>query len=120
MRALTVGASSLGDALAAEGWEVDVADKSFDFMAYEQTHYDLLHANGDGDALHLAFVLLMRFRAKWILEAPCDSQVMADMGKWSKREGLWSNIDADFSTDITAHVHEAFSAQAEDSSVSKV
>ena len=112
MRLLTVGPSSLGDALADAGWEVDVAFEDFDFMAYDQKHYDLLHAAGDG-ALHQAFLLLMRFKAKWILEAPCDSEIMADMDKWSKREGLWSNMDCAFSTDITAHVQEVFSAQAE-------
>ena len=106
MRALTVGPSSLGDALADAGWEVDVAFEDFDFMAYDQKHYDLLHAAGDGDTLHQAFVLLMRFRAKWIIEAPCDSEIMSDMDKWSKREGLWSNIDTDFSTDITEEVTE--------------
>ena len=43
--------------------------------------------------------------------APCDSPVMSGMGQWLKREGLWSNIEADFSTDVTAHVREAFCAQ---------
>ena len=113
MRLLTVGSTSLGDALADEGWEVDVAAEDFDFMAVDQKHYDLLHAAGDEATMHRAFLLMMRFRAKWILEAPCDSPVMSDMDQWLRREGLWSNIDIDFSTDITGQVHKVFSAQAE-------
>ena len=111
MRLLTVGSTSLGDALAETGWEITEAGEDFDFMAYDRTHYDLLHAAGDEASLHQAFVLMLRFKAKWILEAPCDSQVMSDMEQWSKREGLWSNIDADFSTDITGEVHRIFSPQ---------
>ena len=114
MRALTVGPSSLCDALADAGWEVDVADRGFDYMAYERTHYDLLHATGDEDTLHHAFELMLRFcSCKWILEAPSDTALMSDMDQWSKGNGLWSNLTTDLDTDVASRVHEFFSAQAE-------
>ena len=113
MRALTVGPSSLGDALADLGWEVDVAYEGFDYMLHERSHYDLLHAAGE-DVLHQAFELMLRFPCKWILEAPSEHPLMSDMTQWYKRENLWSNLETDFSTDITAHVQELFSAQTSD------